>query len=463
MSPGPVFEDSVGAQLLTAVLTLPPVIKERHDTLDFVNHTYIRHDVRLVIDIDGLPHSPEAQARRAALHPAWGGGVLQVRPGRVVVPLGDLDRHSRATTHITDETGEMVPLLTSSELDKLLGGGLVSFAARALPSLSQALIDHLRRIPSEAGKSLAEAGVDAQRAADIAFDTACQSLLDEFCAEGLELVKTFEFRLALAAITSAVQLVVEVDPQRGQTRLFSYSYFRPISATTTADPTKPNRGHRGVLRPILRYLRRAGSTRLKIELGPVGGCDRYQLSAESPFDTRFASARMARADVTAQVSEEIDVSQKFRISYTRASSPSPWAGILYVRLMTVYTGVARASVLASKFLFVCALAGTLRVALQSHHYLIVDETDAAASLLLLFPGVAASAVAGVAPNTLTATLQYPMRLTLWVMSLASFVLATAAAFHFGGVGNLLLWIAITTFMFIAALTLHLRKREWEKE
>ena len=53
-----------------------------------------------------------------------------------MVPLGDLDRHSRATTHVTDEADEIVPLFTASKLDELLGGGLVS-ATRARSSATR--------------------------------------------------------------------------------------------------------------------------------------------------------------------------------------------------------------------------------------------------------------------------------------------------------------------------------------
>jgi hypothetical protein len=171
---------------------------------------------------------------------------------------------------------------------------------------------------------------------------------------------------------------------------------------------------------------------------------------------------MERAGAASSVSDPVDTSQKFRLSYTQTSSLTPWSGILRVELTTVYTGVARASVYASKFLAACAIAGTIRVLLEPDHTLIGSETDAAASLLLLFPGVAASAVAGAARNTLTATLQFPMRLTLWCMSLASFFLATAAAFRLDGIPNIALWGLVTAFMCLAAFVLHRRSREWSK-
>lgn len=460
MEVGPLFEDAVGAQLLTSVLTSPSIIKERHDTLDFENHVYIRHDVRLVVAIDRLPLAPDIEDRRPAPYPAWGTSVLQASLGRVVVPLGDLDRHSRATTHITDERGDLVPLFTSSELNTMLGSGLVCFAAKLHPDLSAELIQHIRGIPLQADANLRPARTDPQKAADAAFDKACEELLGKYPAEGLKLLEALEFRVALAAITSAVQLVVAVDPKQGQTRVFSYSYFRPITPHVPLDGTSTQR-RRSVLRLVRRYVRRSGSTNLQIDLGPVGACERYQLTADAPFDTWFASARLDRADEAGTAPERVDATQKFRISYTRTAPQKPWFGVLRVQLRTVYTGVTRASVYGSKFLAGCAVLGTLRVILDPAHTLISNNTDAAAALLLLFPGVAASAVAGAARNTLTATLQFPMRLTLYAMSLASFVLATAAAFRLAGCWNIALWIFISALMCFAAVVMHRRARVWE--
>ena len=77
MESGPVFEDAVGAQFLTSVLTLPTIVNERHDTLEFLNHIYIRHTVRLVVSVDGLPASPISEHRQGASGPPSGRRVLQ--------------------------------------------------------------------------------------------------------------------------------------------------------------------------------------------------------------------------------------------------------------------------------------------------------------------------------------------------------------------------------------------------
>ncbi|HEX5608566.1 MAG TPA: hypothetical protein VFX45_00580 [Solirubrobacterales bacterium] len=461
MESGPVFEDAVGAQFLTTVLTLPTIVNERHDTLEFLNHIYIRHTVRLVVSVDGLPSSPISEHRRGATGPPSGRRILQTEKGRTVVPLGDLDRHSRATTHITDEAGEIVPLFTASKLNELLGGGLVAYAKQILrDELSPELTQYLRQIPLTASADLQSADLGPEEAAESAFDKACEDLLVEFGPEAMKLLMTLEFRLALAAITSAVHLVVDVDPAAGPTRVLTYSYMRPIT---------PKPRDSGLLRrwwrPVTRYWLRSGTTKLRIDLGAMGGCDRYHLTAEAPFDTWFSSARIVRAGDADEESdssyESVDTSQGFRLSYTETSSPTPWPGVLKVQLRTVYTGVARASVYATAFLALCAIAGLVRVILEPSHQLITSETDSAASILLLFPGIAASAVAGAAANKLTATLQFPMRITLWAMSLASFVLAVATAFHLSGTASIVLWSAVTFIVCLAAIALRLRSRAWD--
>lgn len=445
----------MGAQLLTHVLTLPPNVKERHDTLEFVNHIYIHHKVRLVVSVDRLPTSTRSAHRQQLPYRAWGQRSLQTESGRIVVPLGDLDRHSRATTHITDEAGDIVPLFTASELNSQLGSGLVCYAAQILGEVPPELAQHLRAIPAKAAAHPQPAGKHSQEAADQAFDDACDHLLRQFGVDGMKLLETLAFRVALAVVTGSVQLVVDVDPRVGSMRVFSYSYFRPIRQ-------RASKAKEGGPRRWWRRWARCGVTDLTIDLGPMGGCERYQLSADAPFDTWFSNARMERRDAAEPEPALVDTSQEFRLSYTQTAPQSPWSGSLRVQLRAVYTGVSRASVYGSAFLAFCAVVGLIRVCLADDHTLIPEETDAAVALLLLFPGIAASAVAGVAKNTLTATIQFPIRLALWGMSLASFVLATAAAFRLSGTWSIVLWGLITFAMCFAALFLRWRSREWRQ-
>jgi hypothetical protein len=326
------------------------------------------------------------------------------------------------------------------------------------------LAHYLRQIPVTASIDLKSTDLTPEEAADDAFDDTCEALLGEFSTAAPKLLSNLEFRLALAAITSSAHLIVEVDPAAGPTRVLTYSYVRPIT------PRRRSHQHQGFLRRrarlLSRYVLRSGTAKLVVDLGAMGGCDRYRLTAEAPFDTWFADAEIARTDGRPNDDstvdcETIDTSQGFRLSYTKMSSPTPWLGALRVELRTVYTGVARASVYATAFLAACAIAGLLRVVFSDDHTLINGNTDAAASLLLLFPGIAASAVAGVAPNKLTATLQFPMRFTLWTMSLASFSLAVATGFGLKGVPNLALWAVVTAFTCAVAVILRFRSRAWD--
>ena len=158
----PLFEDSVGAQLLTAVLTSSTLIKERHDSLEFLNHVYLRHHVRVVVAVDRLVGST---SRGSGYQDVGPGGApstsLRTWHGRVVLPLTALDRHGRATTHVTNESGDLVPLFTSHDLNILFGGGLVSFASRVLAKPAPAgLAAHLRQVPWKASNQLRPAGMD---------------------------------------------------------------------------------------------------------------------------------------------------------------------------------------------------------------------------------------------------------------------------------------------------------------
>jgi hypothetical protein len=485
----PSVEDSIGAQLLTTVLAQPPIIKERHDTLTFVNHLYIRHDVRLVIALDRFPPPQGLQDERLNASPLWRSEALPAEAGRIVVPLGDLDRHSRATTHVLDEANVLVPLMASDELNKLLGSGLVAFAAQALGGkrLDDGLVQYLRKLPTETtDRTVADAetlrklsteaadrtvaDTETQEAADSAFDFAIARLL-YFGQDGFELAKRLEFRYALAAITSSVQLVVQLDPADGLTRVLSYSYFRPIPSVRRRSSTK-----RGPVRAVVwevirlvwevirrtrRYFTRLGTMSLRVELGSIGRCERYELTAESPFDTWFKRATMIKGLPVEGKAVQVSVScsQRFRIRYSRAPSEAPWSGALAIELRSVYTGVARASVYGATFLAVCGIVGALRV-WTTHGHVLTHSTDPGVALLVLFPGIASSVVAGASRNTLTTTIQLPMRLTLWVGSVASFVLATAVAFELHGPASLILWTFDAVIMSLAALSLFRQSLGW---
>lgn len=456
----PMFEDAVGAQLLSAVLQPQPqtLIKERHDSLEFLNHVYLRHHVRVVVAVDRLPGSVTGEIETEVLAPH---GVpspfLRTWQGRLVVPLTSLDRHSRTTTHVTNESGDLVPLFTTHDLSILFGGGLVSFANQILKRPVQAALDPvLRQIPWKASR-LEPAGAEPQAAAEASFDDAYSDVIS-VVPDGRALVRTPEFYAALRVVTGGVPLVVELNPDKGPTRILSYRYVRRLELDPRAEPTEAatNPVHR-VWKKIHHFKNNAGTAPMSIALGPVDECERYQLEADAPFDTWFAQADIK--SIGAKTPEEVDTSQRFRLTYTKTSHEILRSPELTIDLRAVFTGVARTSVFASAFLAICCVLGTIRVITNSDHVFLDSDTDAGASLLLLFPGVVASLLASSARHTLTATVQFPMRFTLLCMSLVSFALAAATAVRASGVWNMILWMTVTVVTCLVAYVLWQRGKE----
>lgn len=458
-SPALDFHDAVGARLLTAVLTMPTMIKERHDSLEFLNHVYLRHNVRAVVAVaPPIGVSTPDWYKRSSAPSTLLAPVLRTVHDRIVVPLAALDRHSRTTTHVTNESGELVPLYTASELNALLGGGLVSYATRALgDDLSLALADTLREIPWSAARSLEPAGVGSQQAAHSLLAKAQDDLLK--LPEGVTLLRSYEFRSALAQVAGAVHLIVALNPAKGPTRILSYSHEHPLvrdrsnSQLDLSDTVGRLQRYRAVLG---RFWNRAGIARLNIDLGEIGGCERYQLDADAPFDTWFAQAHIVTAGAPDLPSTPVDTSQLYRLTYSTRAPAETRSGLLSIDLRLVFTGVARTSVYASAILAAFAVLGTLRVILAPGHLFLSSNADAGASVLLLFPGVAASLLASPALHTLTATLQFPMRFTLWSMCLGSFMLAVATAISLSGLLNVVLWCVISLLMCLAAYVLYRR-------
>ena len=190
----------------------------------------------------------------------------------------------------------------------------------------------------------------------------------------------------------------------------SYRYERPLVSDEHGEERRSSTGTsraRKYFRLAQSFWDRAGTTNMRITLGEIGGCERYQLEAEAPFDTWFARANITRGDVSEGASETVDTSQVYRLTYTRTARAAVWSPVLRIDLRSVFTGVARTSVYASAFLAACCVFGTIRVLFASNHAFLDSNTDAGASVLLLFPGIAASLLAVPARHTLTATVQFP--------------------------------------------------------
>lgn len=452
---GPRFKDSSGADLLAAIMQRSAAVRERHDSLEFLNHAYLRHTVRLVVDIGGeagryTQSTPPGTEARALVEAP---GTLRTWYGRVVVPLAALDRHSRATTHVTNEAGEIVPLFTTDELHLMLGGGLVSYAARALgyPPSTELSVE-LRKIPSRAARELQPAAVDTHEAADKAFDTIFNDLLTY--PDGFELLRSSDFRAALEVITRTQHLVVALDPEKGPVRVLAYEFMRPLTRRRTR-ASELNSLERRWLK-LRRLWTHSGTIRATVSLGPIGDCGSYQLDADAPFDTWFASATLTSGAPGDTSPSDVDTSLFYRLHSWRRTHVTDALGELEVDLRCVFTGIARTSVFASAFLTLCCLLGTLRVLLAHDHTFLASDTDAGASVLLLFPGVAATFLAAPAAHTLTATMQFPLRFIMWAMCAASFALAAATAIRLSGTLNIALWLSITGMTAAGALILRHR-------
>jgi hypothetical protein len=441
-------------------MTWQGLIKERHDSLEFLNHVYLQHNVRLIVAVDRLARPASTDAELAATIPeASSMASLKTWYGRVVVPLSALDRHSRATTHVTNEAGEIVPLFTSNELNRLLGGGLVSYAERALGApVPGALSSVLRDAPREASGGLEPAGVSAQTAADRAFESARDKILN--CdAAGVEILRSLEFRTALRLCTGSEQLVVALDLSKGPVRALSYSFNRPLLLDEHDDEPPPLYSLRRYGRDLSRFWSKAGTTTMTVALGQIGACDRYRLDASAPFDTWFAGAQLMTGSVAQSTEVEVDTSQRFRLSHSVPTKVSDWAAALRIDLRLVFTGVTRSSVYASLILAIACLGGLARVAFADDHLFLASDLDAGASVLLLFPGIAASLLATPTSHTLTATVQFPMRLALWSMGFMSFVLAAATALRLSGLANVLVWSLVTAYVWFIAIALRRRRRD----
>jgi hypothetical protein len=479
------FSDAVGAELITAVVRPTRELKERHDSLVFLNHTSLRHEVRVVVSL--TPSYEVFADGHAAGHRS---DMIMTSSGRILVPIATLDRHSRSVPVVRNEYGEEVPILASYEIDDLFGGGLVAYAAKILgpTGLEVGLESCLRDAALLTVARSLSSGDPPDRSVFETGMTAIQEAILEHGDAGLRLLATKEFLQALAVVAGAVPLVVALDPRRGGRRILTFAFHRPLvlgrsrSARQPAVAAKPDQGSasdtstagnaliatsRSVpgfthaittstpFRFLQRYWRRGGTIELTIPLGMVAGCDRYMLSAEAPFDTWFADGRIDIAGQVGKRSDPVDTSGLYRLNYLSSRS-SAGAGILRLDLRAVYTGVARISVIGSSLLAVGCLLGTLRVVLARHHVFLPANADSATSVLLLFPGVAAALLATPGAHTLTATLQFPMRFMLWSLSLVSFVLALSAGMRVSSWRDIALWSGASVLTSIVAVVLRWR-------
>lgn len=453
------FSDSVGADLLTAIASLDTLVRERHDFLEFASQSKLRHEVRVTIGLDAPALVAEPYPATLGSADGWapGGAVAPASP--VIVPLATLDRRGQAAPRVRDEGGKEVPLLTSFELGRLLGGGLVAFGSRALGerSMSAELELLLRRLPL-AFDWERHVSLDArsrQALDDEAFGAVQQQLLA--FEEGFTLLRTLEFMQALKVASSTMPLVVLLDPREGVRRILTLSFER--SMLTTRELLS-GYGHEELVRrpkdaiDALRFVgdfwRKGGTADVFVPVGVIGGCERYLLEVDAPPGTWFAQGRVGRMTPTGPLSRLADCSQRFRLTYDlRDSAPS--IGFLTVNVRALPTGLVRIALIGARFTVLCLVLGLLRVVLSPDHTFFAPGSGTAASVLLLFPGLAAASLITPAKHGLAARLQYPFRLLIWWLAGICFAVAMSSALGLDGWTNVVMW-AVCVLAALAAAT-----------
>lgn len=458
---GPVFVDSIGADLLTAIASASSAIRERHDTLEFVSEAVLRHEVVVTVSLEraGSAFDTMAVAR------SFG----DQRAPLALVPLATLDRHGRGAPHVRDEAGRIVPLVTSTEVQQLLGGGLVAFASRVIEALdapedeqremSIELELFLRRLPTAAAQRFNQRDPDIENLSieDATFHEVVQVGLLELDL-GFDLLKHVEFMHAARMVCTVMPLVVALDPSDGQTRVLTLVFERPLltrPASLRSDANEARGDGVGAadgvgrlrrwattrqrrMAGLRRLWRRAGTLDIYIPVGVIGDCDRYVLEATAPLDTYFGEARMTRVSSRQSTSSLANVTRRSRLTF-EVSNPPPTVGILTLNLRVSPFGLARVALFGARLTVFVLTAGFAWVWLSADHAFFPSDAGTGSSPLLLAPALATIVLAGPAHHRLAATMQYPLRLLIWGLGALCFSVAVAAALRLDGTANLLLW------------------------
>ena len=447
----PTFSDAIGADLLTATARQDWRLKERHDSLEFLNHAYLKHDIRLTLSLTGADELAQPSHDGLRALNSWRRETVLTSNGLMVVPIAALDRRARATPQIRNENGDAVHVLTSYELDGLFGGGLVAYASHIVGAtrISPDLETYLRDIPR-----LANTLATAEESSDVGWARTQKALLD---LDALPLLLSSEFEQVTRIAMSTNPLVVLLRPSRGPRRILTYSLERPLRADES------ERSSRNVVERVResrgRILRRISRIDVRVPLGAINGCDRYVLEAEAPFDAWFRRAEvMSQPEPGRRVVQDeqpVDTSQCHRLSYilTARDERDMRASTVQIDLRAQYTGAVRASAIISPIVAAAYVAGLVFVCLSANnHQFLPSDSDSSTSLLLLCPGLAVLALSAPARHTLTATLQFPLRLLLWSLGMLSFAVALASGMRLDGAWNITVWAAVAALaVFIAVV------------
>jgi len=187
-------------------------------------------------------------------------------------------------------------------------------------------------------------------------------------------------------------------------------------------------------------------------LGDISGASSYTLEAVAPDDTWFPEAYVCHDSSSARA----DTSPLMRLVYTAdggVEKPARLVATIHARA----TGVIRAGVFAAWLVVFTCVFGLVRSLSQPGHVLAPEPgTASAIGILLLFPGIAAVITSKPAPHTLTATLQFPTRLSLWALATTCYFLAVATAIGVSGISCLAVWAAATAFAAVSTGVLTVR-------
>lgn len=428
------LEQEAGVALLNMAQHLWDLVPHRSETVEIIDHARALRKVTVQVDLHSFAGEaterwpPWEDLPDATIPPQLRRTLVRWR-GRILVPLTLLQRDSDESPSVTNEANEIVPRLPENEVRIFLRSGLTAIARTALGR---------ERIDPDLFKYLWETDAPSYRK------------ISEFL-QGQTLIVDDGFRTALRYATGYRYLIIPVNPDRGSRRVCTYEYVQSINEVGSQPDDQVNvgrgwvRNHVGGLSGLLDRFAESGETPVTIPLGDISDCQRYELEIQAPYDTLFDSASMAlqldrEDDVRPQ---PCDCSHRTKIRFGTDNDPTPKTGILTAQLFAQRTGVIRSSVLSAPFTLWVLLLGTIYASFVPGHTVGRDAEDASVALLLLFAGVIGGVLAAPGRHPVTATLQFPTRLILWLIGVAAYFPAVAVALGVRGRPALAVWIAST--------------------
>ena len=447
------LEQAVGVALLNMAEHLWDLVPHRSETVEILDHDRAIRRVTLQVDLHTFAGEaterwpPEEEIPDRINRPHLRRTLVRWR-GRILVPLTLLRYRSDDSPHVTNESGELVPRLPENELRTFLRAGLIAIARTAVgrQPLEPSLFSYLWET-----------------------DVPTHRVIRTF-VQGPALVADLSFRTAMRYTTGYRYLVVPVHPDKGSRRVFTYKYIQPINERGDLQPDRipPIDEHpatRGSIRRTVANFydrfQQSGQTVVNIPLGDISDCRRYELEVAAPYDTLYDRAWMGlRSDLEGTVDViACDCSHRTKVRFSADNEPIPKMGILTAQLYAQRTGVIRSSTLSAPFTLLVLSLGALDATLIRGHIVGQHAEDAAAALLLLFAGVIGGVLAAPGKHPITATMQFPTRLVLWAIGVASYFPAAIIALRVRGYPALAVWFGSTAACAVATWQV---LRQWHR-